>query len=127
MEKTTMTQKEFITMAMEFNKGDSEYQAKGQAMLEALSKRKSSPSKKKMAEVEEMKAEVLAFVTENPGLKAKEIAVGLDLYGEDGTPATQKVSAYAKKLVDAGIVERRKDKKDTRFYLIGEEDGDEEV
>ena len=121
MEKTTMTQKEFITMAMEFNKGDSEYQAKGQAMLEALSKRKSSPSKKKMAEVEEMKAEVLAFVTENPGLKAKEIAVGMGLTTADGTPATQKVSAYLSKLVADGVVERRKEKKDTRFYLLDSE------
>ena len=121
MEKTTMTQKEFITMAMEFNKGDSEYQAKGQAMLEALSKRKSSPSKKKMAEVEEMKAAVLAFVTKNSGLKAKEIAVGMGLTTADGTPATQKVSAYLSKLVADGVIERRKEKKDTRFYLLDTE------
>ena len=121
MEKTTMTQKEFITMAMEFNKGDSEYQAKGQAMLEALNKRKSSPSKKKMAEVEEMKAEVLAFVTENSGLKAKEIAVGMGLTTADGTPATQKVSAYLSKLVADGVIERRKEKKDIRFYLLDSE------
>lgn len=120
MEKT-MTQKEFITMAMEFNKDDAEYQAKGQAMLEALSKRKSSPSKKKMAEVEEMKAEVLAFVTENSGLKAKEIAVGMGLTTADGTPATQKVSAYLSKLVADGVIERRKEKKDTRFYLLDTE------
>lgn len=121
MEKTTMTQKEFITMAMEFNKDDAEYQAKGQAMLEALNKRKSSPSKKKMAEVEEMKAEVLAFVTENSGLKAKEIAVGMGLTTADGTPATQKVSAYLSKLVADGVIERRKEKKDTRFYLLDTE------
>ena len=121
MEKTTMTQKEFITMAMEFNKDNSEYQAKGQAMLEALSKRKSSPSKKKMAEIEEMKADVLAFVTENPGLKAKEIAVGMGLTTADGTPATQKVSAYLSKLVADGVIERRKEKKDTRFYLLDSE------
>ena len=121
MEKTTMTQKEFITMAMEFNKGDSEYQAKGQAMLEALNKRKSSPSKKKMAEVEEMKAEVLAFVTENSGLKAKQIAVGMGLTTADGTPATQKVSAYLSKLVADGVIERRKEKKDIRFYLLDSE------
>ena len=120
MEKT-MTQKEFITMAMEFNKDDAEYQAKGKAMLEALSKRKSSPSKKKMAEVEEMKADVLAFVTENPGLKAKEIAVGMGLTTADGTPATQKVSAYLSKLVADGVIERRKEKKDTRFYLLDTE------
>lgn len=120
MEKT-MTQKEFITMAMEFNKDDAEYQAKGQAMLEALNKRKSSPSKKKMAEVEEMKAEVLAFVTENSGLKAKEIAVGMGLTTADGTPATQKVSAYLSKLVADGVIERRKEKKDTRFYLLDTE------
>ena len=120
MEKT-MTQKEFITMAMEFNKDNAEYQAKGQAMLEALSKRKSSPSKKKMAEVEEMKAAVLAFVTENSGLKAKEIAVGMGLTTADGTPATQKVSAYLSKLVADGVIERRKEKKDTRFYLLDSE------
>ena len=120
MEKT-MTQKEFITMAMEFNKDDAEYQAKGQAMLEALSKRKSSPSKKKMAEVEEMKAEVLAFVTEHSGLKAKEIAVGMGLATADGTPATQKVSAYLSKLVADGVIERRKEKKDTRFYILDSE------
>ena len=120
MEKT-MTQKEFITMAMEFNKDDAEYQAKGQAMLEALSKRKSSPSKKKMAEVEEMKAEVLAFVTENSGLKAKEIAVGMGLTTADGTPATQKVSAYLSQLVADGVIERRKEKKDTRFYILDSE------
>ena len=120
MEKT-MTQKEFITMAMEFNKDDAEYQAKGKAMLEALSKRKSSPSKKKMAEVEEMKAEVLAFVTENSGLKAKEIAVGMGLTTADGTPATQKVSAYLSKLVADGVIERRKEKKDTRFYILDSE------
>lgn len=89
--------------------------------------RKSKPSKAKVAEVEKMTAMVRDYITEHPGLKAKEIAVGLDLYGEDGTPATQKVSAYAKKLVDAGIVERRKEKKDTRFYLISEEDGNEEA
>ena len=89
--------------------------------------RKSQPSKARVAEVEKMTAMVRDYIAEHPGLKAKEIAVGLDLYGEDGTPATQKVSAYAKKLVDAGIVERRKDKKDTRFYLIGEEGGNEEV
>ena len=121
MEKTTMTQKEFITMAMEFKKDDAEYQAKGQAMLEALSKRKSSPSKKKMAEVEEMKAEVLAFVTEHSGLKAKEIAVGMGLATADGTPATQKVSAYLSKLVADGVIERRKEKKDIRFYLLDSE------
>lgn len=120
MEKT-MTQKEFITMAMEFNKDNAEYQAKGQAMLEALSKRKSSPSKKKMAEVEEMKAAVLAFVTENSGLKAKEIAVGMGLTTADGTPATQKVSAYLSKLVADGVIERRKEKKDIRFYLLDSE------
>ena len=89
--------------------------------------RKSQPSKARVAEVEKMTAMVRDYIAEHPGLKAKEIAVGLDLYGEDGTPATQKVSAYAKKLVDAGIVERRKDKKDTRFYLIGEEGGNEEA
>ena len=89
--------------------------------------RKSQPSKARVAEVEKMTAMVRDYIAEHPGLKAKEIAVGLELYGEDGTPATQKVSAYAKKLVDAGIVERRKDKKDTRFYLVGEEDGIEEV
>ena len=120
MEKT-MTQKEFITMAMEFKKDDAEYQAKGQAMLEALSKRKSSPSKKKMAEVEEMKAEVLGFVTEHSGLKAKEIAVGMGLATADGTPATQKVSAYLSKLVADGVIERRKEKKDTRFYILDSE------
>ena len=89
--------------------------------------RKSKPSKARVAEVEKMTAMVRDYIAEYPGLKAKEIAVGLELYGEDGTPATQKVSAYAKKLVDAGIVERRKEKKDTRFYLISEEDGDEEA
>ena len=89
--------------------------------------RKSQPSKARVAEVEKMTAMVRDYIAEHPGLKAKEIAVGLELYGEDGTPATQKVSAYAKKLVDAGIVERRKDKKDTRFYLIGEEGGNEEA
>lgn len=82
---------------------------------------KSKPSKARLAEVEKLTAMVRDYIAEHPGLKAKEIAVGLDLYGEDGTPATQKVSAYAKKLVDAGIVERRKDKKDTRFYLVSEE------
>ena len=121
MEKTTMTQKEFITMAMEFKKDDAEYQAKGQAMLEALSKRKSSPSKKKMAEVEEMTSLIRDYIAGHPGRKAKEIAIDLELYGEDGIPATQKVSAYTKKLVDAGIVERRKEKKDTRFYLLDSE------
>ena len=89
--------------------------------------RKSQPSKARVAEVEKMTAMVRDYIAEHPGHKAKEIAVGLDLYGEDGTPATQKVAAYAKKLVDAGIVERRKEKKDTRFYLIGEEDRDEEA
>ena len=89
--------------------------------------RKSQPSKARVAEVEKMTAMVRDYIAEHPGLKAKEIAVGLDLYGEDGTPATQKVTAYAKKLVDAGIVERRKEKKDTRFYLIGEEGGNEEA
>lgn len=89
--------------------------------------RKSQPSKARVAEVEKMTAMVRDYIAEHPGLKAKEIAVGLDLYGEDGTPATQKVAAYAKKLVDAGIVERRKEKKDTRFYLIGEEGGNEEA
>ena len=121
MGKTTMTQKEFITIAMDFKKDDAEYQAKGQAMLEALSKRKSSPSKKKMAEIEEMKAEVLAFVTEHSGLKAKEIAVGMGLATADGTPATQKVSAYLSKLVADGVIERRKEKKDTRFYILDSE------
>ena len=89
--------------------------------------RKSQPSKARVAEVEKMTAMVRDYIAEHPGLKAKEIAVGLELYGEDGTPATQKVAAYAKKLVDAGIVERRKEKKDTRFYLIGEEGGNEEA
>ena len=89
--------------------------------------RKSQPSKARVAEVEKMTAMVRDYIAEHPGLKAKEIAVGLDLYGEDGTPATQKVAAYAKKLVDAGIVERRKEKKDTRFYLIGEDGGNEEA
>ena len=89
--------------------------------------RKSQPSKARVAEVEKMTAMVRDYIAEHPGLKAKEIAVGLELYGEDGTPATQTVAAYAKKLVDAGIVERRKEKKDTRFYLIGEEGGDEEA
>ena len=89
--------------------------------------RKSKPSKAKVAEVERMTAMVRDYIAEHPGLKAKEIAVGLELYGEDGTPATQKVSAYTTKLVNAGIVERRKDKKDTRFYLIGGEDGNEEA
>ena len=100
------------------------------AVLENIKKsfaRKSQPSKARIAEVEKMTAMVRDYIAEHPGLKAKEIAVGLELYGEDGTPATQKVSAYAKKLVDAGIVERRKDKKDTRFYLIGEEDRSEEA
>ena len=89
--------------------------------------RKSQPSKARVAEVEKMTAMVRDYIAEHPGLKAKEIAVGLELYGEDGTPATQKVSAYAKKLVDTGIIERRKEKKDTRFYLIGEEGGNEEA
>ena len=89
--------------------------------------RKSQPSKARVAEVEKMTAMVHDYIAEHPGLKAKEIAVGLELYGEDGTPATQKVAAYAKKLVDTGIVERRKEKKDTRFYLIGEEGGNEEA
>lgn len=89
--------------------------------------RKSQPSKARVAEIEKMTAMVRDYIAEHPGLKAKEIAVGLDLYGEDGMPATQKVAAYAKKLVDAGIAERRKEKKDTRFYLISEEDGDEEA
>ena len=97
------------------------------ASLRKSFNRKSHPSKARVAEVEKMTAMVRDYIAEHPGLKAKEIAVGLELYGEDGTPATQKVSAYAKKLVDAGIVERRKEKKDTRFYLIGEEDRDEEV
>lgn len=99
-------------------------------VLEKIKKsfsRKSQSSKARVAEVEKMTAMVLDYIEECPGLKAKEIAIGLDLYGKDGTPATQKVSAYAKKLVDAGIVERRKDKKDTRFYLIGEEGGNEEA
>ena len=89
--------------------------------------RKSKPSKAKVAEVERMTAMVRDYIAEHPGLKAKEIAVGLELYAEDGTPATQRVSAYTTKLVKAGIVERRKDKKDTRFYLIGEEGGNEEA
>ena len=89
--------------------------------------RKSQPSKARVAEVEKMTAMVRDYIAEHPGLKAKEIAVGLDLYGEDGTPATQKVSAYAKRFVDAGNIERRKEKKDTRFYLIGEEGGNEEA
>ena len=89
--------------------------------------RKSQPSKARVAEIEKMTAMVRDYIAEHPGLKAKEIAVGLELYGEDGTPATQKVSAYAKKLVDAGIIERRKEKKDTRFYLICEEGGSEEA
>lgn len=89
--------------------------------------RKSKPSKAKIAEIEKMTAMVRDYIAEHPGLKAKEIAIGLELYCEDGTPATQKVSAYTTKLVKAGIVERRKDKKDTRFYLIGEEDGNEEA
>ena len=88
---------------------------------------KSKPSKARVAEVEKMTAMVRDYIAECPGLKAKEIADGLDLYNKDGTPATQKVSAYAKKLVDVGIVERRKEKKDTRFYLISEDDGDEEA
>lgn len=87
--------------------------------------RKSKPSKARVAEVEKMTAMIRDYTAEHPGLKAKEIAVGLELYSEDGMPATQKVSAYAKKLVDAGIIERRKEKKDTRFYLIGGEDGNE--
>ena len=89
--------------------------------------RKSQPSKARVAEVEKMTAMVRDYIAEHPGLKAKEIAVGLELYGEDGTPATRKGSAYAKKLVDAGIIERRKEKKDTRFYLIGKEGGNEEA
>ena len=89
--------------------------------------RKSQPSKARVAEIEKMTAMVQDYIAECPGLKAKEIAIGLDLYHKDGTPATQKVAAYAKKLVDAGIVERRKDKKDTRFYLIGEEGRNEEA
>lgn len=121
MEKTTMTQTEFISIAMGFNQDDAKYQARGKAMLEALSKRKSYPNKKKMAEVEEMKANVLAFVTKNPGLKAKEIAVGMGLASADGTPATQKVSAYLTKLVADGVIERRKEKKDIRFYLLDTE------
>lgn len=89
--------------------------------------RKSKPSKAKIAEIEKMTAMVHDYIAEHPGLRAKEIAVGLELYSEDGTPATQKVSAYATKLVKAGIVERRKDKKATCFYLIGEEGGNEEA
>ena len=89
--------------------------------------RKSQPSKARVAEVEEMTSLIRDYIAGHPGRKAKEIAIDLELYGEDGIPATQKVSAYTKKLVDAGIVERRKDKKDTRFYLISEEDGDEEA
>ena len=89
--------------------------------------RKSKPSKAKVAEIEKMTAMIHDYIAEHPGLKAKEIAVGLELYAEDGTPATQRVSAYTTKLVNAGIVERRKDKKDTRFYLIGEEGENEEA
>lgn len=89
--------------------------------------RKSKPSKAKVAEIEKMTAMVHDYIAEHPGLRAKEIAIGLELYSEDGTPATQRVSAYATKLVNAGIVERRKDKKATRFYLIGEEGGTEEA
>lgn len=89
--------------------------------------RKSQPSKARIAEVEEMTSLIRDYITAHPGRKAKEIAIDLELYGEDGIPATQKVSAYVKKLVDAGIVERRKEKKDTRFYLISEEGGNEEA
>lgn len=83
--------------------------------------RKSQPSKARVAEVEKMTAMVRDYIAEHPGLKAKEIAVGMGLATADGTPATQKVSAYLSKLVADGVIERRKEKKDTRFYLLDSE------
>ena len=94
------------------------------AVLENIKKsftRKSKPSKARVAEVEKMTAMVQDYIAECPGLKAKEIAVGMGLTTADGTPATQKVSAYLSKLVADGVIERRKEKKDTRFYLLDTE------
>lgn len=83
--------------------------------------RKSKPSKAKIAEIEKMTAMVHDYIAEHPGLKAKEIAVGMGLVTADGTPATQKVSAYLTKLIADGVIERRKEKKDIRFYLLDTE------
>lgn len=97
-----MTQREFITKAMELEGATAEMKEKGSEMLKALDKRGSKPTKAQVAN-EGIKAEIEAFIKENPGKRIGEIAEGI---GQ--TP--NKVNALVRQLKEAGKVERYEEK-----------------
>ena len=97
-----MTKREFIEMAMELEGATEEMKAKGKEMLEALAKKSTKPTKAQV-ENEGIKAEIEAYIKENPGKRIGEIAVGV---GQ--TP--NKVNALVRQLKEAGKVERYEEK-----------------
>lgn len=97
-----MTKREFIEQAMNLEGATEEMKEKGAEMLKALEKKNTKPTKTQVAN-EGIKAEVEAYIKENPGKRAGEIAeaVGQTL---------NKVNALVKQLIVAGKVERYTEK-----------------
>lgn len=97
-----MTKREFIEMAMKFDGATDEFKEKGAEMLASLDKKSTKPTKNQLAN-EGIKAEIEAFIKDNPGKRIGEIAEGV---GQ--TP--NKVNALVRQLKEAGKVERYEEK-----------------
>ena len=111
-----MTKREFITMAMTLEGATDEMRETGAKMLAALDKKSSKPTKAQV-ENEGIKAEILAYITENPGHRVAEIAEATGY-----TP--NKVNALVAQLRKAGEVTRYYEKKVAYFkpYAEGEDE-----
>lgn len=97
-----MTKKEVFTKAMEmFEDGSEEREVMAKAIAQ-LEKKNSKPTKAQL-ENEGIKAEIKAYIAENPGKRIGEIALATGY-----TPA--KVNALVKLLKDAKEVERYEEK-----------------
>jgi len=104
-----MTKREFITMAMELEGCTDEMREVGAKMIEALDKRSSKPSKAQI-ENEGIKAEIKAYIAENPDKRISEIAEATGY-----TP--NKVNALVAQLRKSGEVERYYEKKVAYFKV----------
>lgn len=104
-----MTKREVFTKAMEmFAEGSEEHEVMVKA-IKALDKKSSKPTKAQI-ENEGIKAEIKAYIAENPGKRISEIAEGVGY-----TP--NKVNALVTQLRKAGEVERYEDKKVAYFRI----------
>lgn len=104
-----MTKREVFTKAMEmFTEGSEEREVMEKA-IKALDKKSSKPTKAQI-ENEGIKAEIKAYIAENPGKRIGEIAEGVGY-----TP--NKVNALVSQLRKAGEVERYEDKKVAYFRI----------